>query len=205
MKKDLFYMMLTAVLLLNSGCATTGSSSSGKKVSGQMPAPHGIAVVSPTIAGLASGLAAQLGSNLRDDDLGNWPCVATTIVDIDNLERSNRFGRTLAENLGTEIFRQGGQVYELRSGNAFYIEPGTGEMTLSRDVDNLAKDIKARAVLTGTYSMGANSISVNIRLINLQDKAILSVATAEIARTPAIDSMIFASNSPRPTAYDRMP
>jgi TolB-like protein len=157
------------------------------------------------MAGLAAGLASQLSANLRDDSLENWPCVATTVVDIDHLEHSSRFGRALSENLGSEIFRQGGKVFEIRSGRAFYIEPGTGEMVLSRSVDELAGSMEARAVLAGTYSLGANSVSVNIRLINLADRSIISVATAEIARTPAIESMLHETNSPVPTAYDRMP
>ncbi len=159
----------------------------------------------PTIFHVAEGLAAQLKANLRDDDLGNYQCIVTTIVDIDDLTRSSRFGRLLAEALGSEIFRQGGNVVEIRSGRALMVAPKNGELTLTRDAKELSKDVHADSVVVGTYAVGESSVAVTIRLLDIPSNRLLSVAMTELARTPTIDQLLYSNYGPIPTANDHVP
>lgn len=208
------FALVISILLFSSitlqGCISTAGENhiNSQIASTQIPLQQQQTVMqfSPHLQGLAVGLASQIRSNLKDDDLGNWPCVMTTLMEIDNLERSSRFGRSLAEAIGSEIFRLGGKVLEIRAGTAFYVERETGEMVLTRDIDNLVQNMNVRAVITGTYTTGATSVTVNLRMINLSDKSIISVAFAEIARTATVDSLLNASGvGVTPTAYDKMP
>ncbi len=172
-------------------------------------APIPVRYNSPTIFTLAQDLAAQLRANLRDGEIGDWPCLITSLVDIDDLKSSSRFGRVLSEALSSEIFRQGGRVKEIRSARAVFVVPKTGELMLSRDVKQLARDINARAIIVGTYSIGAYSVIVNLKMIDLYNSNILSVATAEIGRTKTIDSLLGEQSTleeePVPNTYDSMP
>ncbi len=195
-------IQLCLLILLLAACSPVGS---------QHPCPRtGVeTAVStshswPTIFHLAEGLTAQLRANFREGDFEEYDCVIATLVDIDDLTRSSRFGRLMAEALGAEIFRQGGRVTDIRSGDAFMVQPQKGELVLSRDAGYLAGDVHAGAVVAGTYGVGATSVAVTIRLIDLTNHRLLSIAMTEIARTPTIDVLLHGTSGPVPTAYDRL-
>ncbi len=161
---------------------------------------------SPTIFALTMDLAGQLKANLRNGYLEDWPLIVTTLVNIDSLDSSTRFGRTISEALGEEVFRQGGIVKEVRSARAVYLKPRTGEMMLSRDVKLLARNLDARAVIVGTYSIGARSVIVNVKMVDIRSQNVISVATLEIARSTSIDALLGENVQEKmeaaPTAYD---
>jgi TolB-like protein len=159
--------------------------------------------VHPTIFHVAEGLAAQLRVNLRDEDYDARDCVVTTFVDIEDLTRSSSFGRLLAEAVGAEIFRQGGNVVDIRPGDAFMVQPGEGELILSRDVGDLGKEVGAAAVVAGTYGVGATTVAVTVRLIDLSSHRVLSVAMVEMGRTPGLDALLKQSSGPVPTSFDK--
>ena len=162
---------------------------------------------SPTIFMLAMDLAGQLRANLRHGLLKDWPLIVTTLVNIDNLKSSTRFGRTLSEALGEEIFKQGGIVKEVRSTKAVYLKPLAGEMMLSRDVRLLAKNLDTRAVIVGTYSIGARSVVVNVKMVDILSQDIISVATMEIARSTTVNALLGENMQKKmeavPSAYDK--
>lgn len=158
----------------------------------------------PTIFHVAHGLALQLEQNMRDGSLAEYPCVVTTLADIDDLSRSSRFGRVMAEALGAEMFRQGAVVRDVRTADAIMLEPGEGEFTLSREAEETRNNVSAGAVVAGTYGIGRHSVTVTVRLVDMETRGILSVAMAEIARTSAVDSLLDAGMEPSPTVYDRL-
>jgi len=169
-----------------------------------------LALVSSNIFQISRTIALQLKRNLRSGELSDWPCIITTFVDIDNLKHSTRFGRVLAESVGSELFRQGADLKDVRPARALYFQPGTGELILSREANKLASSIGARAVITGTYSDGNRSVVVNVRMIDLYNGKILSVAGEEIAKTKAVKTLL-GTETPNeeteaePTTYDTEP
>ncbi len=169
-----------------------------------------LALISSNIFQVSKNIALQLSRNLRGGELSDWPCIITTFVDIDNLKHSTRFGRVLAESVGSELFRQGAELKDVRPAQALYLQPGTGELILSRDARKLASSIGARAVIAGTYSDGNRSVVVNVRMIDLYNGKILSVAGEEIAKTKTVKTLLGTGPSPEeteaePTTYDIEP
>ena len=169
-----------------------------------------MALVSNSLFQVAQAIAIQLKNNIKGGQIGDWPCIVATFVDIDNLEHSSRFGRVLAEAVGTEMFRYGADIKDVRPARALYFQPGTGELILSRDAKRLAASVSARAVVTGTYTEGATSVIVNIRLIDLYNGKVISVAGEEIAKTRSIEVLLGKTSSqeesePEPTTYDIQP
>ncbi len=215
-QKVIFYSLFLAIgTTFLSACAGPGASIS------QSPARSNRAIactgrvsvaysanIMPTIFQVAQGLAMQIRQNLRGETLQAWPCIVTSFADIDHLESSSRFGRLLAEAVSSELFRQGAIIRDVRSAKALFVKPGSGEMILSRYAKNLAKDMNARAVIAGTYGTGATSVVVNIRMIDLDTRAVISVAMTELARTPAVEALLWTDNgkdtkkTPEPTTYD---
>ncbi len=166
--------------------------------------PHMNAAPFPTIFNVAQGLALQLQQNMRDGSLADYACVVTTLAQIDSLDKSSRFGRVMAEAIGAEIFRQGGNVREVRTADSIMLEPEEGEFSLSREASEIANSIDADAVVVGTYGVGRHSVAITVRMIDIQNRNVLSVAMTEIARTEAVDSLLQASNEPIPTVYNNL-
>ncbi len=213
-KRLLCWLLLSLASIAFSGCAAPTVYKEPRHVA-QAPVSSHCQVVNipsanimPTIFQVAQGLALQLRQNLRDQDIENWPCIVTSFADIDNLNRSSRFGRLLAEAVSSQLFRQGAVIRDVRSAKSLFVQPQNGELILSRYAKNLAGQMDARAVIAGTYGKGASSVAVNLRMIDLSTRAIVSVAMTELARTPAIDNLLGIDNekkqnkTPEPTSYD---
>lgn len=101
------------------------------------------------------------------------PILTTTLVNIDNLQQSSTFGRQATEIFGSEISRAGVPVIELKLRDTIFIQEGTGELGLSRELRHLFQSHDAQAVLVGTYAVGGNTLYVNVRLIQTTDNIIL--------------------------------
>jgi len=204
MKEGRAVVSILVFFIIAAGCAPMGDQ--GQPVTRDRGAIRPAVAAMPTIFHVAAGIASQIRANMRGESLQEWPCIVTTLADIDDLQRSSRFGRVLAEAIGSELFKQGGVVRDVRSARSLFVQPQNGELILSRDVEKLAEDVDARAVLAGTYSVGATSVVVNIRMIDFMTGDIISVAMTELARTRTIDSLLLnpekREQEATPTAYD---
>lgn len=155
-----------------------------------------VSVITPDFFGIGEDLAGQLVGNSR---LGGRPAgtrlILTSVVDLDNLGQTSRFGRTLSESLSTQLFRRGFEVEEVRKADSLIIREPGGELVLSRDVADLAREYEAHAVVAGTYSLTPQTVIVNLRLLDAASRAVLSVAGMEIQRSPAINHMLAAGTA----------
>ncbi len=195
--------MLVVLLFGCAGARTTVEKAQQTYRPAQPPVARVQASYMPSIYNLAQGLAAQLNRNYRDGGLSSCTCIITTFVDINDLYRSSAFGRLLAEAMGAEIFRLGGRVLDIRQARCIMARPGTGELILSREAEELGQEVSAGAALVGTYGAGQATVAVTVKLIDLKTREVLSVAMTEIARTSAVNTLLSSSLAPEPTAYDR--
>lgn len=171
-------LVLGGVLLL-AGCApqaTTGGTAS---------------VVTPDFFGVGEELALQLTSGMRGAG-GGQRLILTTVVDLDNLYTTTRFGRTLTEALSTSLFRHGFGVVEIRKSAELLIRDNKGELMLTRDAKLLAKQQQAAAILTGTYSLTPTTVILNLRLLDAGSQQVLSVAGLELQRSRNINHLLAA-------------
>ena len=94
----------------------------------------------------------------------NAPLLVATIVNIDSLGQSSRFGRLISEQVATRLTQLGYSVVEMKLRNDVYIQEGTGELLLSRDVRNLSKTHNAQVVVVGNYAVAAGYVYVYLTL-----------------------------------------
>lgn len=99
--------------------------------------------------------------------------LATSIVDVSDVESSSALGRLLTEQISGRIAQQGYMVSEpkLRSDLAVNMQ---GELMLSRSLEDLRARYDAQAVITGTYAVGAEYVHINLKLTALDNGQILS-------------------------------
>ena len=171
--------LLLGWALLLAGCvppATTGGTAS---------------VVTPDFFGVGEELALQLTSGMRGAR-GGQRLILTTVVDLDNLYTTTRFGRTLTEALSTSLFRHGFGVVEIIKSAELLIRDNRGELMLTRDAKLLAKQQQAAAILTGTYSLTPTTVILNLRLLDAGSQQVLSVAGLELQRSRTINHLLAA-------------
>lgn len=170
----LFPFLLMAMLL--PGCGTHTAS---------LPA----SAVAPDFFALGEELARQLIANRRGAERGE-PLIFTTLVNLDNLRQTSKFGRAMSEALATQLFQHGYGVTELRKASTIMVVDNNGEMVLSRDVKRLASQYEANAIVAGTYALTPKTVIINVKLLDVHSQAVLSVAGMEMERGQAINFML---------------
>lgn len=150
-----------------------------------------VSVVTPDFFGVGEELALQLTSGMRGAG-GGQRLILTTVVDLDNLYTTTRFGRTLTEALSTSLFRHGFGVVEIRKSAEIFMRDNRGELMLTRDVKLLAKQQQAAAILTGTYSLTPTTVILNLKLLDAGSQQVLSVAGLELQRSRNINHLLVA-------------
>ncbi|OGQ99826.1 MAG: hypothetical protein A2505_07205 [Deltaproteobacteria bacterium RIFOXYD12_FULL_55_16] len=148
-------------------------------------------VVTPDFFGVGEELALQLTSGMRGAG-GGQRLILTTVVDLDDLHVTTRFGRTLTEALSTSLFRHGFGVVEIRKSAELLIRDNRGELMLTRDVKLLARQQQAAAILTGTYSLTPTTVVLNLKLLDAGSQQVLSVAGLELQRSRSINHLLAA-------------
>ncbi len=160
------------------------------------PKPGGtVSVASPDFFGFGDYLARQLVAG-RGGGAGNGErIILTSMVNLDNLQETSAFGRTLTEALSTCLFRYGFQVAEVRKAQAVFIRDQEGELLLSRDAALLAKGQQVQGIVSGTYSLTPTTVIVNVRLLAAGSQDVLSVAGMELQRTHNINYLLAGDGS----------
>ena len=181
-RQSIHCALLVTLILMLSACAPkvkTGGTAS---------------VLTSDFFGVGEELALQLVGSQRYSVKGQR-LILTTVVDIDNLYVSSRFGRTLTESLATSLFRHGFGVVEIRKSSEILMKGDSGELMLTRDATLLAKQQEAGAILTGTYSLTPGSVIINLRMLDAASQRVLSVAGLELQRSRTINHLLAAGGA----------
>lgn len=117
-------------------------------------------------------LADQLERNIQHKNL--LPAVlASTFVNLDNLDDTSPLGRLITENLIHELQVRHWNVYDIRLSKAVAVNPA-GEFVLTRDPKLLEYQYLVAGVLAGTYSITDNEVFVNARVIDVNTGVVVS-------------------------------
>ena len=155
----------------------------------EVPSPQMVSAVAPDFFVIGEELARQLIANQREGD-GGERLIFTTLVNLDNLRQTSKFGRTMSESLATQLFQHGYGVVELRKTANILVQDNKGEMVLSRDVARLAGQYEANAVVAGTYAMTPRTVIINVKLLDVHSQEVLSVAGMELERSSTINYLL---------------
>ena len=117
--------------------------------------------------------------------------ILASIVDINNLDKTTQFGRTITEEVAKEFIDKGYQVIDVRASlKGVVVKRRKGEFYITRDVENLARTVRANAIFYGTYSVGENYVYVNLKLINPKTHVILNSVDYRIPLRDDIKKML---------------
>lgn len=145
-------------------------------------APPAVARVEPTYQEAAS---APMLQNSREAVLkltagfdmamlaDGGPLLVATVVNVNDLGRSAPLGRTLSEQYASHMSALGFHVKEVKLRGDIFVKEGAGELLLSRELKDIARQHNAAMVLVGTYSPAANYTYVSIKLVRTEDSRII--------------------------------
>jgi TolB-like protein len=122
-------------------------------------------------------LSHQLIDNVSENWLDESVLIVTTFVNLNDLYETSALGRLMSEQLIGELQRAGAEIIDARIATSLQISKGFGEYALSRDMSQLSYIHGAQTVVVGTYSVAAEEIVVNARLLQQEDGSVLSSAS----------------------------
>ncbi len=178
-----FDCLLAAGLLVLSACAVPTSErtlAAGPAVADQRPGSMIAKVYDAT-----DGLLGYLPGNLQPGAV----VLVASLANIDDLEESSRFGRAVAEQVGSRLVQSGFVVREVKLADTLMVREHNGEFILSRDFANIANAHNADVVVTGTYSEAQLYMFVNLRMTRLVDGVVLAAHDFELVRDTDIITM----------------
>ena len=105
--------------------------------------------------------------------LGAGPVLVATVVNVNDLSRAAPLGRTLSEQYATSMAASGFNVKEIKLRGDVFVKEGAGELLLSREIKDIARNHNAAMVLVGTYSAAANFTYVSLKLVRTEDSRIV--------------------------------
>ncbi|ALS32162.1 hypothetical protein PTRA_a0860 [Pseudoalteromonas translucida KMM 520] len=106
----------------------------------------------------------------------------TSIVDLDaTLNNSNQLGNQISETLIHQLQKFGYGVVDFKTSDAINVNR-RGDFVFSRDIKNLSKKHMASHVLGGTLIYRANGVTVNTRVINVNNKKVVASSRKFIPR-----------------------
>lgn len=169
--------LLVAIFL--AGCATTPEEKQVVKLNNKA----------------ADALARQLHANPVGLISEGDPILVTTIADVDRLDTSSSLGRITGEQIASRLAQLGFNVTEVKVRGNLFVEkergdyenrgsPFSGEFVLSRNVEQIAKEHNAVAVIAGTYAVGRTHTIISLRAIDLATKRIIAGCDYAVPAVP---------------------
>lgn len=130
----------------------------------------------------------------------NTPMLVGTVGNVNNVETSSTLGRTITEQISAHLAEKGYKVAEMKLRQGISVQEGglnsagTGEFLLSRNVREISGEHKAAAAVTGTYSVGADTVLVNLRLIDIRSGNIITGYDYVLPKTADVAVMTRGAN-----------
>mgnify|MGYP006370700047 FL=1 len=93
------------------------------------------------------------------------PVLVATLVDLDHLGASSRFGRVVSEQIAGRLTQRGLPVPELRVRESVALVPQEGALLLSRELREVSRAHAAQAVVVGTYAVSSRQVFVSLKLV----------------------------------------
>jgi TolB-like protein len=109
--------------------------------------------------------------------------LVASLVDINQLNRSSIFGKMVAEQFASRLVQNGLPVVEIKLRSSLFMSDKSGEMLLSRELQEVSKSHNADAVVVGTYAeSGTSGIYITVKLVRATDGLVLSATNFMVPR-----------------------
>ncbi|MBF0139829.1 MAG: hypothetical protein HQL74_06065 [Magnetococcales bacterium] len=108
------------------------------------------------------------------------PILVASFVDRISLDSSSELGILISDHVSSRFTQQGFRIVEPKLRENLAIRKEKGDFILSRDVEKLAQENKAYAVVVGTYTETRDLLDFTAKLIQIVDRQVLASVDAKI-------------------------
>ena len=105
--------------------------------------------------------------------LGGGPVLVATVVNVNDMSHSAPLGRTLSEQYANAMAATGFDVKEIKLRGDVFVKEGAGELLLSRELKDIARNHNASMVVVGTFSPAAHYTYISLKLVRTEDSRII--------------------------------
>lgn len=106
--------------------------------------------------------------------------LVASLANIDSLEESSTFGRTVSDHYTSYLVNQGYTISEVKLRNDLLVKQKQGEFMLSRSARKILRTHNVQLVVVGTYSIGAENVFINARLVNPVNNVIMAAVDYKV-------------------------
>lgn len=141
-------------------------------------------------------LSRQLLGNAKEQIADNYAVMVSTFVNLNRLYSTSSLGRYISEQLISELQFAGIDVIEVRQSPGIMISQGSGEYSLSRDMDELSFVQPVQATVVGTYTVAGGEVFINARVLRNTDRMVLSAANLVVGVDHVIQRLLADETMP---------
>jgi len=121
------------------------------------------------------------------------PLIVATVVNIDALDQSSTLGRLISEHVSARLSQRGFSMIEMKFRSSIYMKRGEGELVLTREIGEVARNNKAQAVVLGSYGVSGTSVYVNMKIVQPGNNTVLAAYDYVLPNNSEIRSMLARS------------
>ena len=181
-------LCLVGILLTNCSAKENAPSPSEDRL------PHAVTVDPPEGSVLLSAnirAGDALGAVLLPKMSSAGGILTTTMVDLEDLDRSSALGRVSMQQVGSRLSQHGFKVLESRLSSSLRFEKREGEFMLTRDsLLLLSNSYDAHAVLVGAYAQSRDKVFFSARVVRLHDGALLAAYEYYLPRSGDVQALL---------------
>lgn len=118
------------------------------------------------------------------------PLIMATIVNIDALEQTSTLGRLVSEQVSTRLAQGGLNMLEMKLRNSVYLKRNTGELMLTREINEVAQAHNAQAIVVGSYAETSDMVFINLKVIQPNSNTVLAGQDYVLAKEAIVRSML---------------
>jgi TolB-like protein len=190
----IFFILLALVGLLQSGCSLSDSPEKTWAAAARAALPHA-ALQQPASGALLltanTAAADALASQLLARAGSASGILSANLVELNELDKSSLFGQTCTEQISSRLSQHGFKVLDSRLGAELRMEKHQGEFMLTRDSARLLNaNPEAHAVLLGVYSETGRRVFLSVRVVRLDDNAVIAAYEYYLPKDDDIMSLL---------------
>lgn len=118
------------------------------------------------------------------------PVLVATLVNVDRLDESSRFGRACSEQIAGRLVQRGVPVVEVRMREQLALQPAQGELLLSRELQSVGQSHQAQAVVVGTYAASSRQAYISLKLVRAEGNMVVAAQDYAVPMTAEIRGLL---------------
>ena len=131
----------------------------------------------------------------------NSMVVISSFVNVNDLEQTSAFGRMVANQVGTAIFKAGYHIRSMELSTDQFIKTNSGFYQLTAEAKAALKSQGASALVFGVFAPGKLTAYVNVRMVDLNSQNVM--ASTDFMVPMGADAKVLLKSSKSGTKIDK--